>query len=292
LRRAVLVVLGLTLAAVPFALARHQERAPGDDAPPRARRPGLPPGAQGAARALDTSPRHGEWVDVPSSATPIRSFVVYPERADKAPVVIVIHEIYGLTDWVRAVADQLAADGFIAVAPDMASGVGPGGGGTDSLAGRDEVVRAIGNLSIDEASRGLDAVRAWALEVPAASGTIATVGFGWGGRQSFHYATHQPGLDAAVVFYGTSPPAERLADVHAPVLGLYGGDDARVDATIEPATKAMRSLGKVYETEVYEGAGHGFMRQQVGRKGANARAAAQAWPRAVAFLRAHTGDAR
>jgi carboxymethylenebutenolidase len=258
-----------------------------------ARAADLPPGADGARAALAASPRHGEWVDVKyGGGAPIRTFVVYPERKDKAPVVIVIHEIFGLTDWVRAVADRLAAEGFIAAAPDLLSGMGPGGGGTDSVVGPDEVVRLIRGLSPAEATRRLDAVRAYALGIPAADGETATIGFCWGGTRSFAYATTQPALDAAVVFYGTSPAKEDLARVHAAVLGLYGEDDERVVATVEPAAAEMKALGKVYEREIYTGAGPGFLRQQDGRNGANRRAAEKAWPRAVAFLRQHTGETR
>jgi carboxymethylenebutenolidase len=254
----------------------------------------LPPGEDDAKAALERSPRHAEWADVklPGSATKIRSFVVYPERKDKAPVVIVIHEIYGLTDWIRAVADRLAADGFIAVAPDLLSGFGPGGGGTDSLPSRDDVVKLVRALTPEEAARRLDAVRAYATALPAAGGRSATLGFCWGGARSFAYAASQPALDAAVVFYGTSPEAVDLARVKAPVLGLYAGDDARVNVTIEPAIAELRKLGRTYETEIYDGAGHGFLRAQTGREGANLRATEKAWPRAIAFLRRHTGDTR
>jgi carboxymethylenebutenolidase len=221
---------------------------------------------------------------------PIRTFVVYPQRSDSAPVVIVIHEIYGLTDWLRSVADQLAADGFIAVAPDLISGLGPGGGGTESAESRDEVVKLIGGLSPDEANRRLNVVRAFALQIPSANGRIGTVGFCWGGSRSFAYATAQPALDAAVVYYGSPPDDEKLAFIEAPVLGLYGGDDARVNATIGPAAKKMKSLKKSYEREIYDGAGHGFLRQQTGRDGANRRAAEKAWPRTVKFLRKRLVD--
>jgi carboxymethylenebutenolidase len=203
--------------------------------------------------------------------------------------VIVIHEIYGLTDWIRGVADRLAADGFIAVAPDLICGKAPGGGCTDAAASSDDVVKLVRGLTAEEVSTRLDAVRDHALKLPAASGTSATLGFCWGGSTSFTYATAQPGLNAAVVYYGSSPAdAAKLAAIEAPVLGLYGGDDARVNATIEPAALEMKKLGKTYETHVYDGAGHGFLRQQGGRDGANMRATEQAWPATIAFLRAHT----
>jgi carboxymethylenebutenolidase len=210
---------------------------------------------------------------------------VYPERKDKAGVVIVVHEVYGLSDWIRAVADQLARDGFVAVAPDLISGLGPNGGGTDSVASRDDVVKLVRAVSPEEANARLDAVRAWVLGLPAANGRTATIGFCWGGARSFGYAAAQPALDAAVVYYGTSPEAAALATVNAPVVGHYGGDDARVNATIEPAQAEMKRLGKSYEPHVYEGAGHGFLRQQEAREGANLRATQEAWPRTVAFLR-------
>ncbi|MEX2048082.1 MAG: dienelactone hydrolase family protein [Gemmatimonadota bacterium] len=252
----------------------------------------LPPDEPGASARLNASPRHGEWVDIalPGSTVPIRTWAVYPERADNAPVVIVIQEIYGLSDWIRGVADQLAADGFIALAPDFLSGMGPNGGGTASLGARDNVVAAVRALTPDETNRRLDAVRAYALTIPSASGTIGVVGYCWGGSASFNYAVHQPDLDAAVVYYGTSPAdASAYGRISAPVLGLYGEDDQRVNATIAPAREAMGPLGKSYEVEIYSGAGHGFLRAQADREGANLRASGQAWPRTVAFFRQHLG---
>jgi carboxymethylenebutenolidase len=249
-----------------------------------------PPGEEEATARLESSPRHGEWAEVKLADGPaMRTWVVYPERKDKAPVVIVIHEIFGLTPWIRSVADQLAADGFIAVAPDLLAGKGPGGGGTDSVASRDEVVSLVRGLPPEEVDTRLDAVRAWASKLPAASGKSASLGFCWGGARSFGYAVHQPALQAAVVFYGSGPELPALTSVKAPVLGLYGGDDERVNATIEPVAAEMKKLGKTYETEIYEGAGHGFLRQQTGREGANLRATEKAWPRVVAFLRKHLG---
>jgi carboxymethylenebutenolidase len=249
----------------------------------------LPPPEARAKAALEASPRHAEWVEVPAPAErePLRAFVVYPERKDKASVIIVIHEIYGLSDWIRGVADQLAQDGFIAVAPDLISGKGPQGGGTDSVPSRDEVTKLVLGLSSDEVMSRLDAVRRYALGIPAANGKTATLGFCWGGSTSFAYAAAQPGLDAAVVYYGTSPDTAKLSAITAPVLGLYGGDDARVNVTIDPARAAMAKQGKTYDPRIYDGAGHGFLRAQEGRGGANLKATEQAWPATIAFLREH-----
>ncbi len=246
----------------------------------------LPPSETTAKQALDTSPRHGEYVDIPlAGRAPLRAWIVYPERPGKAGVVILIHEIYGLSDWMRGVADQLAGEGFIALAPDLVSGLGPGGGGTDSVASRDDVVKLVRALTPDEARARLDATRDFARTLPAANGRFATMGFCWGGGKSFEYAASRPAPAAAVVFYGTSPDSATLLNVAAPVLGNYGGDDERVDATIEPARAALAKLGRPYEPHVYAGAGHGFLRQQDGRDGANLRATREAWPRSIAFLR-------
>lgn len=254
---------------------------------PAPRDENLPPGEAQAKAALEKSPRHGEWVDIklPSGGAPIRTWVVYPERKDKAGVVIVIHEIFGLSDWIRGVADQLAKEGFIAVAPDLISGLGPNGGGTDSVASRDDVTKLVRGITPEDATARLNAVRDYAVKLPAANGKSATLGFCWGGARSFAYAAAQPGLNAAVVYYGTSPEAPDLAKIKAPVLGLYGADDARVNATVGPAETEMKKLGKSYEPNTYEGAGHGFLRQQDGRDGANLKATQKAWPRTVAFLR-------
>jgi carboxymethylenebutenolidase len=245
----------------------------------------LPPLEADAKARLAASPRHGEWVRVEAPAGDrVDAFVVYPERSDKAPVVIVIHEIFGLTDWVRAVADQFAAEGFIAVAPDFLSGKAPGGEGSSAVA-PDAARQLIGSLQQAEIVSRLNAVASWAARLPAASGQYAVVGYCWGGGISFQYAAEQPAVSAAVVYYGTSPSAAALARIRAPVLGLYGGDDARVNATVGPAQEEMRKLGRRYDVETYEKAGHAFLRQQDGRDGANLRAAQKAWPRTLEFLR-------
>lgn len=257
-------------------------------APPavKVRDEGLPASESQAKAALEKSPRHGELVDIKMpSGSPVKAWVVYPERKDKAGVVIVIHEIFGLSDWIRGVADQLGREGFIAVAPDLLSGHGPGGGGTESAGSRDDVVKLIRTLTPEEVTARLNGVREYAIKLPASNGKSATIGFCWGGTTSFAYAAAQPDLNAAVVYYGTSPDAAALAKIKAPVLGHYGGDDARVDATIPPAEAEMKKLGKTYEPHVYDGAGHGFLRAQDDREGANLKATKQAWPRTISFLR-------
>lgn len=248
----------------------------------------IPPGNEQAPARLEASPRHGEWVTIPNGdADSVRAWIVYPERATSAPVVIVVHEIFGLTPWIRAVADQLAAEGFIAIAPDFLSGKGVAGGPEGPP--REAAVAAIRALSGEEVQTRTDAVARYGMALPAAAKTYGIVGFCWGGSTTFQHAVHAPALGAAVVYYGSSPATESLSAVRAPVLGLYGGDDARVNATIPAADSAMKAMGKIYTQEVYEGAGHGFLRQQDGRDGANLAASKKAWPATIAWFKRHLG---
>ena len=248
----------------------------------------LPASEETARARLNASPRHGEWVKVQSGGDTINAWVVYPERSDPAPVVLVIHEIYGLTDWIRSVADQLAAEGYIAIAPDILTGKGPGGGGTESV-DRDGAVALVRALDRGEVVVRLNATARYATSLPAAQDKWASVGFCWGGSTSFAYAAAQPNLSAAVVYYGSSPSAEALARIQAPVLALYGGDDARVNKSIPDAQTEMKRLGKSYQPEIYDGAGHGFLRAQEARDGANLRASEQAWPETIGFLKKELG---
>jgi len=249
----------------------------------------LPPDAEHALARLNSSPRHGEWVmiSIPPSDS-VRAWIVYPERKTKAPIVVVVHEIFGLSDWVRGVADQLAADGFIAIAPDFLT-MKNLPSGSDSAATQ-AAVAAIRTLDPGQVQRMIDGAARYGMALPAAQPRYGVVGFCWGGGVSFEHATHAPSLGAAVVYYGVSPKTEKLAAVQAPVLGLYGGNDARVDATIPPADSALRALGKTYSPTLFEGAGHGFLRQQTGMNGANVAAAQRAWPATIAWFRRYLGS--
>ena len=216
-------------------------------------------GAQDWAKEkLQKSRRHGEWVKIKNGNRAVQAWVVYPESKKKTPVVLVIHEIFGMSDWVRETADQLAAAGYIAVAPDLLSGMGPNGGGTDSF-GSNDVGKAIRDLPPDQITADLNAAADYGKKLPASNGKLAVAGFCWGGGQSFRFATNRPDLSAAFVFYGP-PPAEGLDRIKAPVYGFYGGNDARIDATIPKTQEDMKAAGKTYDPVTYEGAGHGFMR--------------------------------
>ena len=246
-------------------------------------------GQDWARQTVDKSPRHREWVTLKHDGRNVETFVAYPEVKDKAPVIVVIHEIFGHTDWVEDVTDQFAAAGFIAISPDLLSGMAPGGGRTkDFPAGG--VGPAIGKLSPDQITADLNAAADYGKKLPAANGKVFVVGFCWGGSQSFRFATNRPDLSAAFVFYGGPPPAEAMAHIKAPVFGFYGGNDARVTATVPDAQKAMQAAGKTYDPVTYEGAGHGFMRsgEQPDATEPNRKAREEAWSRIKTLMKKYS----
>lgn len=247
--------------------------------------------AQDWAKArLEKSSRHGEWVKVKNGSREVNCFITYPEVKDKATAVIVIHEIFGLTDWVRGVTDELAEAGYIAIAPDLLSGAAPGGGGTAELGGMDAVRKAIMSLPPDQITADLNAAAEYVTKLPACNGKLVVGGFCWGGGQTFRYATNNKEVKAAFVFYGTAPESETdLGRIKCPVYGFYGENDNRVDATIPKTSEAMKKLGKTYEPVTYQGAGHGFMRagedptpaegDKKAAQAANRKARGDAWKR-------------
>jgi carboxymethylenebutenolidase len=284
MRRALLTLLALAVAVPVFAQQPAPVDVPWNDA--------IAPGtAEHAARALKESSRHQEWVDIKmADGGVLKSFVVYPERATPAPVVVVIHDIRGMSDIARAAGDQLAQDGFIAIVPDFLSGKGPDGGGTDSLGAA--VGKAIQSLSADEVTARLNAAMEYGRSLPASNKKTGVTGFCWGGGMTFMFATKQPALDAGVVFYGPTPGTpetfeQTLSTIQAPLLGLYADNDARINTVLPEVDAVMKKLGKSYERHMFEGSGHGFMGNQAGAGGANLKAALQAWPMAVAFFKKH-----
>jgi carboxymethylenebutenolidase len=220
-----------------------------------------PVGAQDWAKAiLNKSPRHQEWVKVTHGSRTIDAFVVYPEVSHKAPVVVLIHEIFGLSDWARSMADDIAAMGYIVIAPDLLSGFGPNGGGTSAFPDQQSVTKAVSGLDADVVTADLNASADYALKLPAANGKLFVTGYCWGGGKSFLFATQRKNLTAAFVFYGPPPPTAALSAISAPVYGFYAGNDARITATVPDTKTAMAAAGKKYDPVIYDGAGHGFMR--------------------------------
>ncbi len=242
--------------------------------------------AQDWARAtLEKSSRHREWVTVKHGGRSVETFVAYPESKGKTPVVLVIHEIFGMTDWVQDLADQVAAAGYIAVAPDLLTGMGPNGGrSTDFAEGK--TMEAVSHLNPDQVTADLNAAADYALKLPAANGKLYVVGFCWGGSQSFRFATNRGDLAAAFVFYGAPPEKDAMARIKAPVHGFYAGNDARITSTIPDTITQMKAAGKSYDPATYDGAGHGFMRagEAPDAKDADKKARADAWVRWKSLL--------
>ncbi len=244
--------------------------------------------AQDWAKArLESSPRHLEYVTVKHGDRDVRCFIAYPEVKEKATTVIVIHEIFGLSDWVRGVTDQLAEAGYIAIAPDLLSGMAPKGGGTEELGSGDEVRKVIRSLPPDQITADLDAVADYVTKLPASNGKLAVGGFCWGGGQTFRFATNSKKPLAALVFYGSAPEAaEDIGRIECPVYGFYGENDARINAGIDQTKQIMEKAAKKYDPVIYPGAGHGFMRAGEGPdpKEADKSARSAGWERVKSIL--------
>lgn len=232
-----------------------------------------------AKKRVQSSPRHQEWVDVKNGSRTVKCFVMYPEKSEKAPVVVLIHEIFGMSDWVQSVADQLAEHGYIAIAPDLLSGMAPNGGRTTDF-DPSKVTEAVSGLPAEQVTGDLNAVCDYAKSIPSTNGKLFVGGFCWGGGQALRFATNRSDLSAAFVFYGTGPKeADSIKRITAPVFGFYGGNDNRVTSTVADQTALMKDAGKKYEATVYEGAGHGFMRagEAPDASEANKKAHDRAW---------------
>ncbi len=275
-----------------------------------------------AKAALDKSPRHGEYVSLTeASGRKLQVWVVYPQVKEKAPVVVMIHEIFGQSDWARDMADEVAAAGYIVVEPDLLSGFGPTTatespgaaspgapmdhghmqmdqvgagaalisaqpGGTTAFPDQGSVVKAVSSLPDPQVLDDLDAAADYGKKLPSANGKVYVAGFCWGGGKSFLFATHRSDLSAAFVFYGPPPPADAMKNITAPVYGFYAGNDARISATIPHTETDMKAAGKTYDPVVYDGAGHGFMRagEAPDADAANSAARAQGFRRLVTLL--------
>jgi carboxymethylenebutenolidase len=218
------------------------------------------PAQDWARTELEKSPRHQEWVKIKNGAREVQCFVVYPEVKDKATTIVMIHEIFGLSDWAREMADELAEAGYIVIAPDLLYGSVTNGGTEELIKSGGNVGKAIQALPPAQITADLSAAVDYAAKLDASNGKVVVGGFCWGGGQSFRFATNNKDVKAAFVFYGPPPSADDMAKINCPVYGFYAGNDARVTATVPKATDQMKAAGKTYEPVTYDGAGHGFMR--------------------------------
>jgi carboxymethylenebutenolidase len=259
--------------------------------------PHLPANFLMAKTTIAHSPRRGEWIDIPVGTTKLRTWISHPQGAGKFPVVVVIHPGPGMdfgepatpgagANWMRAAADQLASEGFLALVPDFTSGLGPNGGNFDSFEFPDDVTRAMGKRTHAEQVALFTAARDYGLKLPEANEKSAAIGFCFGGGLAWSAAGEVPGLSAAVVFYGAPPNPAVMARIAAPVIAFFGENDLGLAPQIEPATAAMKQLGKPFDVHVYRNATHAFLYRQ--DLGDNLNATADAWPKAVEFLKTHT----
>lgn len=235
-----------------------------------------------AKEMLEKSPRHMEYVTVKNGERAVECFVAYPEVAEKAQAVVLIHDISGFGDWIKSMADQLAEAGYVAIVPDLLSGMGPNGGGTDSFPSIDDARRKVSSLPPEQIKSDLDAVAAYVAKLPASDGRVSIAGFCWGGGQSLRYSTQNPKLSAAFVFYGYEPiELNDVKRIACPVHGFYAENDARINAALPDVEKLMKQAAKKFEPLKYKGAGHGFMRQGQDPAGseANKQARVDAWKR-------------
>src|SRR2546428_4335977 len=219
---------------------------------------------------------HSEYVKYLSGKDTVTAYIAYPERPQPAPAVIVIHEVFGMSDFIRQTTEQLAKDGFVAIAPDLLSRRG----GTPSSP--DSARKLIATLNADTVTADLEATRAYLKTVKAArANDVGVIGFCWGGSQSFRYATNAPELKAFVVCYGAAPNPADMAKIRAKGLGAYAENDAPIDADLPGAAAAMRTAGKDYPYAIYPGVGHGFLRTRE-----KPEVADSAWKAVISFFRA------
>lgn len=250
--------------------------------------PALPPDADHALAALNASPRHGQYIMIPTgTGDSLRAWIVYPSRSTKAPVVVIVHEIFGMSTWIRAVADRFAAEGYIAVVPDLLSKIKLPGA-PDSVSMQDGMA-AVSKLNPDSVMMQINQTAMYATGLSAALPNYAVVGFCWGGGVAFNYAAHSPNVRTVVLYYGQSPKLQQLSSVNAPILGLYGQNDERVVADVPSTDSAMKTMKKTYTYHIYDGAEHGFLRMQNGGDGSNLKASQQAWPATIDWLHKYLG---
>jgi carboxymethylenebutenolidase len=234
---------------------------------------------------MDKSPRRREWVTVKHDGRAVESVIAYPQSRDKAPAIVAIHEIFGMSDWVENVADEFAAAGYIAIAPDLLSGMAPNGGRTKDFPAAEgggmggPVGQAIQKLPPDQITADLNAVADYCKSLRVCNQKVCVVGFSWGGGQAFRFATNRKDLTAAFVFYGNGPDPSAIPAIQAPVYGFYAGNDARINGTLPQTQEQMKAAGKFFESEIYESAAHGFMRsgEQPDAKDADKKARDAAW---------------
>lgn len=240
-----------------------------------------------ALQQLEESPRHHEWVEIEYNGRTLTSFVAFPETSESVPAVIVIHENRGLTDWVRSFADQVAEAGYIAIAPDLLSDFSDEFSRTSDFSTSDAARDALYQLDPDQVTADLMQVQSYISSHPATNGKTVVAGFCWGGSQTFRFATNSDQPEAFMVFYGSAPTDEEaVMNITAPVYGFYGENDQRINSGIPAIDSLMNEYNKTYDYEIYDGAGHAYMRAGDSPDGSDSNIAARnaSWERLKRIL--------
>jgi carboxymethylenebutenolidase len=194
------------------------------------------------------------------------------------PGVIVIHENRGLNAHIQDVARRAAVEGFSALAPDLLTVAG----GTPS--DPDKARDMIGALTPAQTVAAARSAIGWLRAQPDGNGKVGIIGFCWGGGVVGLVAETEPTLDAAVIFYGPTPPLDQVANIRAPLLLHYAGLDERVDAGVPGFRKALDAAGVKYELHMYEGVNHAFHNDTSAERYAP-EAAKLAWQRSIEFFK-------
>jgi carboxymethylenebutenolidase len=219
-----------------------------------------------------------EMVSYKSGAETVSGFVALPEGGGKHPAIIVIHEWWGLNDWVKDQTKNFAAQGYVALAVDLYRG--------KVAATPDEAHILMRGLPDDRGLRDLEAAFAYLSSRPDVDASkIGSIGWCMGGGWSIKLAVDQSKLTACVVNYGSLPtdPAS-IAKIQAPVLGNFGALDQGIPPSdVHAFEAAMKAAGKIVDIKIYEGAGHGFQ-NPVNKDGYKPEATADAMKRITAFF--------
>jgi carboxymethylenebutenolidase len=232
-------------------------------------------------------------VKIPAEGGQMPAYRAMPARGADFPVVLVVHEIFGVHEYIKDICRRLAKAGWLAVAPDLYARQGR----VDNLQNFDDIRKVVGRVPDAQVMADLDAAARWASANKGNASRLAVTGFCWGGRIVWLYAAHQPKLKAGVAWYGQlvarqaselqpKAPVDVAAELKAPVLGLYGEADQGIPLEhVERMRAALRQAGKAGDIIVYPAAPHGFHADY--RPSYRKEAAEDGWKRMLAWFRQH-----
>jgi len=224
-------------------------------------------------------------VTYPGEGVTLRGYLSHPKGNGPFPAVILVPHGFGLDDHSRDVTRRLASEGFATLGVDVLSRKG----GTASMPSPEEALKMIRSLTDQEVVSDLGASYVYLTsQSMVRKDRIGIMGFCSGGSQAFLYATENPDLKAAVIFYGSAPSEAALTKIQCPVLGNYGELDERISSGVPATAAAMQRLGKRFDYKIYPNAPHAFFRD-VSPERYNEAAANDAWKRTIQFFGENLG---